>query len=77
MNKFRSCYNKCVKLLFGYQRSYSVTANQLCCLSLTVRNTLSEFSYLCVQLFYLCFVLTFFCEKSCLITDGIVPLVTS
>jgi len=26
MNKFRSCYNKCVKLLFGYQRSYSVTA---------------------------------------------------
>jgi len=26
MNKFRSCYNKCVKLWFGYQRSYSVTA---------------------------------------------------
>ena len=25
MNKFRSCYNKCVKLLFGYQRSSSVT----------------------------------------------------
>jgi len=25
MNKFRSCYNKCVKLLFGYRRSYSVT----------------------------------------------------
>jgi len=24
MNKFRSCYNKCVKSFFGYQRSYSV-----------------------------------------------------
>jgi len=27
MNKFCSCYNKCEKLLFGYQRSYSVTAS--------------------------------------------------
>ena len=26
MNKFRSCYNKCVKLFFGYQRLDSVTA---------------------------------------------------
>jgi len=26
MNKLRSSYDKCVKLLFGYQHSYSVTA---------------------------------------------------
>ena len=25
MNKFRSCYNKCVKLFFGYRRADSVT----------------------------------------------------
>ena len=25
MNKFKSCYNKCLKLFFGYKRSYSVT----------------------------------------------------
>ena len=24
-NKLRSCYNKCIKLFFGYRRSYSVT----------------------------------------------------
>jgi len=24
-NKFKSCYNRCVKMLFGYNRSYSVT----------------------------------------------------
>jgi hypothetical protein len=25
-NKFRSCYNKCVKKLFGFNRCYSVTS---------------------------------------------------
>ena len=25
MNKLRSCYNKCIKSLFGYHRSFSVT----------------------------------------------------
>ena len=24
-NKFRSCYNKCIKSFFGYSRSYSLT----------------------------------------------------
>jgi len=24
-NKFRSCYNRCVKCFFGYNRSYSIT----------------------------------------------------
>jgi hypothetical protein len=25
LNKLKSCYNKCIKLFFGYMRSYSVT----------------------------------------------------
>ena len=25
MNKFKSCYNKCIKMFFGYKRAYSVT----------------------------------------------------
>ena len=25
MNKFKSCYNKCLKMFFGYKRVYSVT----------------------------------------------------
>jgi len=24
-NKFRSCYNKCIKMFFGYDRRFSVT----------------------------------------------------
>ena len=35
MNKFRSCYNKCVKLLFGISVHIHVhVALQLCCLNL-------------------------------------------
>jgi len=29
MQKLRSCYNRCVKMFFGYSRSYSMTQTLL------------------------------------------------
>jgi len=50
LNKFRSCYNKCVKSFFGYRRSDSVT-NMLLVLGLpTMDDILQNYKILFVNM---------------------------
>jgi len=52
-NKLRSCYNKCLKLCFGYKRSDSVTKNLfdlgIPCFSTVMFNSIIVFRRTCIR----------------------------